>query len=119
MELGQENKEWFSLAGFWSWVAWRSAYLTRLGAHPITFLHSLIRRLAAQMTSRFRFSNEHGDALHHKKNVHNAGLLVFQFNFYGTLTAEERKCAGTFQNRLYVMINWTTSLLFGRDVSRW
>ena len=27
--------------------------------------------------------------------------------------------AGTVQNRLYVMINWTLALLFGRDVSRW
>jgi NADH:ubiquinone reductase (non-electrogenic) len=56
LELGEANREWFSLAGFWSWIAWRSAYLTRLG---------------------------------------------------------------TVQNRLYVMINWTLALLFGRDVSRW
>jgi hypothetical protein len=28
-------------------------------------------------------------------------------------------CAGTVQNRLYVMINWTLALVFGRDVSRW
>jgi hypothetical protein len=27
--------------------------------------------------------------------------------------------AGTVQNRLYVMINWTLALVFGRDVSRW
>ena len=32
LELGEANREWFSLAGFWSWIAWRSAYLTRLGA---------------------------------------------------------------------------------------
>ena len=31
LELGEANREWFSLAGFWSWIAWRSAYLTRLG----------------------------------------------------------------------------------------
>ena len=30
-----------------------------------------------------------------------------------------RLLAGTVQNRLYVMINWTLALLFGRDVSRW
>jgi hypothetical protein len=34
LELGEANREWFSLAGFWSWIAWRSAYLTRLGAQP-------------------------------------------------------------------------------------
>mmetsp|Transcript_17718 Transcript_17718/g.49590 ORF Transcript_17718/g.49590 Transcript_17718/m.49590 type:complete len:132 (+) Transcript_17718:107-502(+) len=45
-----------SFSGFFSWLAWRSAYLTRLGP---------------------------------------------------------------FRNRLYVMVNWSTSMLFGRDVSRW
>jgi hypothetical protein len=34
LELGEANREWFSLAGFWSWIAWRSAYLTRLGERP-------------------------------------------------------------------------------------
>ena len=26
---------------------------------------------------------------------------------------------GNMRNRLYVMMNWTMSLIFGRDVSRW
>ncbi len=45
-----------SMAGFVSWVAWRSAYLTRLG---------------------------------------------------------------TWRNRLLTAFNWTITLLFGRDMSRW
>jgi NADH:ubiquinone reductase (non-electrogenic) len=45
-----------SWAGFTSWIAWRSAYLTRLG---------------------------------------------------------------TLKARLYVMTNWTLTLMFGRDISRW
>jgi NADH:ubiquinone reductase (non-electrogenic) len=56
LELGEPRKEWLSMSGFSSWVAWRSAYLTRLG---------------------------------------------------------------TIKNRLYVVVNWTTTLLFGRDISRW
>ena len=35
------------------------------------------------------------------------------------ITAMRSLPAGTVQNRLYVMINWTLALLFGRDVSRW
>jgi NADH:ubiquinone reductase (non-electrogenic) len=31
VELGDTNKPHFSMTGFKSWVAWRSAYLTRLG----------------------------------------------------------------------------------------
>ena len=46
----------FSWAGFTSWVAWRSAYLTKLG---------------------------------------------------------------TFKSRLFVMTNWTLTMVFGRDISRW
>ncbi len=57
LELGDHKKgKGLSLTGFKSWVAWRSAYLTRLG---------------------------------------------------------------NFRNRLYVMVDWTTALLFGRDVSAW
>ena len=26
---------------------------------------------------------------------------------------------GSFQNRLYVLLNWTTTLLLGRDLTRW
>lgn len=26
---------------------------------------------------------------------------------------------GKMRNRLYVMLNWTTAMLFGRDMSRW
>lgn len=26
---------------------------------------------------------------------------------------------GKTRNRLYVMLNWTTAMLFGRDMSRW
>lgn len=26
---------------------------------------------------------------------------------------------GSIQNRLYVMMNWTTTFLFGRDMSKW
>ena len=55
LEMGDKSKRGLSLAGFSGWLAWRSAYLTRL----------------------------HG-----------------------------------VRNRLYVMINWTTTLLFGRDLSR-
>eukprot|EP00884_Botryococcus_braunii_P021353 jgi/Botrbrau1/7901/Bobra.9_2s0074.1 len=56
LQLGDKPAQRLSFTGFASWVAWRSAYLTRLG---------------------------------------------------------------NWRNRLYVAINWTTSLLFGRDVSRW
>ncbi len=57
VELGDpKGGRLISLTGFKSWVAWRSAYLTRLG------------------------------------NV---------------------------RNRLYVMLDWTIALLFGRDVSAW
>ncbi|EIE24104.1 mitochondrial type-II NADH dehydrogenase [Coccomyxa subellipsoidea C-169] len=57
VELGDHSKgRGLSLTGFKSWLAWRSAYLTRLG------------------------------------NV---------------------------RNRLYVMLDWTIALLFGRDVSAW
>lgn len=52
----QSSRSRFSWAGLSSWVAWRSAYLTRLG---------------------------------------------------------------TVKARLYVMTNWTLTLLFGRDISRW
>eukprot|EP00208_Stichococcus_sp_RCC1054_P000285 CAMPEP_0206135826 /NCGR_PEP_ID=MMETSP1473-20131121/1091_1 /ASSEMBLY_ACC=CAM_ASM_001109 /TAXON_ID=1461547 /ORGANISM="Stichococcus sp, Strain RCC1054" /LENGTH=532 /DNA_ID=CAMNT_0053527941 /DNA_START=118 /DNA_END=1716 /DNA_ORIENTATION=- len=31
LELGSQEKEWFSTGGFWAWVSWRGAYLTRLG----------------------------------------------------------------------------------------
>ncbi|KAK9906340.1 hypothetical protein WJX75_000240 [Coccomyxa subellipsoidea] len=57
VELGDHKKgRGLSLTGFKSWLAWRSAYLTRLG---------------------------------------------------------------TVRNRLYVMLDWTIALLFGRDVSAW
>ncbi|GAB4820804.1 hypothetical protein N2152v2_007850 [Parachlorella kessleri] len=56
LELGSSSAPTFSWGGFSSWVAWRSAYLTRLG---------------------------------------------------------------TIKNRLYVATNWTLTLLFGRDVSRY
>ena len=56
LELGSSNAAKLSWGGFSSWVAWRSAYLTRLG---------------------------------------------------------------TIKNRLYVATNWTLTLLFGRDVSRY
>lgn len=56
IQLGEEGHKHFSMKGFKSYLAWRSAYLTRLG---------------------------------------NA------------------------QNRLYVLINWLTTTIFGRDMSRW
>ncbi|KAL4457622.1 hypothetical protein ABPG75_012487 [Micractinium tetrahymenae] len=56
LELGDGKQPKFSWAGFSSWVAWRSAYLTRLG---------------------------------------------------------------TMKHRLYVAGDWTLTLLFGRDISRW
>eukprot|EP00877_Chromochloris_zofingiensis_P007537 jgi/Chrzof1/3036/Cz12g09060.t1 len=56
MELGDAKSHHWSLTGFWSWVAWRSAYLTRLGS---------------------------------------------------------------MRNRMVVMFDWTMTLLFGRDISRW
>ncbi len=34
LELGSQEREWFSTAGFWAWVSWRGAYLTRLGTFP-------------------------------------------------------------------------------------
>ncbi|KAG2422820.1 hypothetical protein HXX76_015764 [Chlamydomonas incerta] len=34
LELGDASRRHLSLAGFLSWVAWRSAYLTRLGSIP-------------------------------------------------------------------------------------
>lgn len=34
LELGDAGRRHLSLAGFLSWVAWRSAYLTRLGSIP-------------------------------------------------------------------------------------
>ena len=56
LALGDAKHPWLNLSGFWSWVAWRSAYLTRLGS---------------------------------------------------------------INNRIYVMLNWLTTILFGRDMSRW
>ena len=56
LALGDAKRPWLNLSGFWSWVAWRSAYLTRLGS---------------------------------------------------------------INNRIYVMLNWLTTILFGRDMSRW
>ncbi|GLC44559.1 hypothetical protein PLESTB_000059900 [Pleodorina starrii] len=56
LELGDAQRRQLSLAGFLSWVAWRSAYLTRLGSIP---------------------------------------------------------------KRLAVAFDWTVTLLFGRDLSRW
>lgn len=56
LELGDPQRRRLSLAGFLSWVAWRSAYLTRLGSIP---------------------------------------------------------------KRLAVAFDWTMSMLFGRDLSRW
>ncbi|KAL3148596.1 hypothetical protein ABBQ38_014024 [Trebouxia sp. C0009 RCD-2024] len=56
IQLGEQGSKHFSMKGFKSYLAWRSAYLTRLG---------------------------------------NA------------------------QNRLYVVINWLTTTIFGRDMSRW
>lgn len=56
IELQMKKGRLISWAGFTSWIAWRSAYLTRLG---------------------------------------------------------------TLKARLYVVTNWTLSLLFGRDISRW
>lgn len=56
IELHKGQKASYSWAGFTSWLAWRSAYLTRLG---------------------------------------------------------------TWKARLFVMTNWTMTLIFGRDVSRW
>ena len=32
LALGDAKRPWLNLSGFWSWVAWRSAYLTRLGS---------------------------------------------------------------------------------------
>ncbi|GIL90035.1 hypothetical protein Vretimale_18104 [Volvox reticuliferus] len=56
LELGDAQRKQLSLAGFLSWVAWRSAYLTRLGSIP---------------------------------------------------------------KRLAVAFDWTVTMLFGRDLSRW
>ncbi|EFJ46064.1 hypothetical protein VOLCADRAFT_63040, partial [Volvox carteri f. nagariensis] len=56
LELGDAQRRQLSLAGFLSWVAWRSAYLTRLGSLP---------------------------------------------------------------KRLAVAFDWTVTMLFGRDLSRW
>lgn len=56
LELADKGRTVFSMAGFTSWVAWRSAYLTRLG---------------------------------------------------------------TWRQRLYVAFNWASTLVFGRDLSRW
>lgn len=56
LNKGPGGRHWLSWAGFSSWVAWRSAYLTRLG---------------------------------------------------------------TIKARLYVAMNWTMTMLFGRDISRW
>lgn len=56
LELGESSSKRLSVKGFVSWVAWRSAYLTRLGS---------------------------------------------------------------FRARLVVAFNWTMTLLFGRDMSRW
>lgn len=56
LNKGPDGHRWLSWAGFSSWIAWRSAYLTRLG---------------------------------------------------------------TFKARLYVATNWTITMLFGRDISRW
>lgn len=56
IQLGEQGKKHWSLKGFKSYLAWRSAYLTRLG---------------------------------------NA------------------------QNRFYVLTNWLTTTIFGRDMSRW
>ena len=56
IQLGEQGKSHLSLKGFKSFLAWRSAYLTRLGST---------------------------------------------------------------QNRLYVMMNWFTTMIFGRDLSRW
>ena len=48
LELGEESQQpSVSLAGFWSWVAWRSAYLTRLGALRIHVTFSVLRFSAA------------------------------------------------------------------------
>ena len=56
IQLGEQGKKHWSIKGFKSFLAWRSAYLTRLS---------------------------------------NA------------------------QNRLYVVMNWLTTTVFGRDMSRW
>ncbi|GLI68456.1 hypothetical protein VaNZ11_012878 [Volvox africanus] len=56
LELGDAQRKQLSLAGFLSWIAWRSAYLTRLGS---------------------------------------------------------------IQKRLAVAFDWTVTMLFGRDLSRW
>ncbi|KAL6769474.1 NDA1 [Auxenochlorella protothecoides x Auxenochlorella symbiontica] len=56
IELGGSGQQHVRWSGFTSWIAWRSAYLTRLG---------------------------------------------------------------TMKHRLYVMSDWTMSLIFGRDVSKW
>lgn len=56
IQLGEQGKNHFSMKGLKSYIAWRSAYLTRLG---------------------------------------NA------------------------QNRFYVIVNWLTTRVFGRDMSRW
>ena len=56
LELGAGDSRRLSVAGFLSWVAWRSAYLTRLGS---------------------------------------------------------------IRNRIIVAFDWTMTLLFGRDMSRW
>jgi len=56
IQLGEQGKSHISMKGLKSYIAWRSAYLTRLG---------------------------------------NA------------------------QNRFYVIVNWLTTRIFGRDMSRW
>lgn len=56
LELGDTASRSLSMSGFLSWVAWRSAYLTRLGSIP---------------------------------------------------------------KRMAVAFDWTVTMLFGRDLSRW
>eukprot|EP01025_Chloroclados_australasicus_P067241 TRINITY_DN9298_c0_g1_i1.p1 TRINITY_DN9298_c0_g1~~TRINITY_DN9298_c0_g1_i1.p1 ORF type:complete len:583 (+),score=66.39 TRINITY_DN9298_c0_g1_i1:182-1750(+) len=51
-QLGGESKRYFSMAGFVSWVAWRSAYLTRLGS-----LHKKVR-VAMDWTAAMLFGRD-------------------------------------------------------------
>ena len=158
LELGEESQHpSVSLAGFWSWVAWRSAYLTRLGAlqSPLLLGFADLRSPSCAGSSLVsaRWSGPASVILidscvsrHRLLCIHSTDLLACDVPSSLWCMRQARKCtiltwhdpvlstaaqlpatttcaanphAGTIQNRIYVAINWTMTLLFGRDVSRW
>ncbi len=95
LELGDGKHRTLSWGGFASWVAWRSAYLTRLGTMKHRFYVAGGWRVGGRQSPR-------GPAA--------AGMQLRRSAvFIQSCHRPGAPCAG----------DWALTLLFGRDISRW